>query len=263
MSYNTIRIEHEGDVAVLTLDDPATLNAMGLEMAAEIREAVWDLGHPEPKARCLLLTGEGRAFCSGANLSGSGSGNLSSRDSQDALRRFYHPALMALRELPMPIVAAVHGPAAGVGMSFALMADMVCASKEGYFLQAFARIGLIPDGGATYLLPRLVGRQRAVELSMLAEKLYAEKAQEWGLVSRVFDDREALMEGARELAQRLAEGPRSLVLMRNAYWETWANTYEQQLELEARLQSEAGRSDDAREGRAAFLEKRKAVFTGR
>ncbi|MEM1250408.1 MAG: enoyl-CoA hydratase-related protein [Acidobacteriota bacterium] len=262
MTYETIRVEHEGDVAVLTLNDPATLNAMGLQMAAEIREAAWELSNPEPKARCLLLTGEGRAFCSGANLSGTGGGEFTSRDSQDALRRFYHPALMALRDLPMPIVSAVHGPAAGVGMSFALMADMVCASKEGYFLQAFARIGLIPDGGATYLLPRLVGPRRAAELSMLADKLFAEQALEWGLINRVFDDREALMAGARELATRLAQGPRSLVMMREAFWKTFENTYEQQLELEAKLQAQAGRTADALEGRNAFLEKRTAQFQG-
>ena len=148
-------------------------------------------------------------------------------------------------------------------MSFALMGDIVCASKAGYFLQAFARIGLVPDGGATFLLPRLVGWGRAIELSLLAEKLYAEKAEQWGLVNRVFEDREALMEGAMEMAQRLARGPRSLVLIRKAFWETWSNSYEQQLDLEARLQKEAGATADAKEGTAAFVEKREARFEGR
>jgi 2-(1,2-epoxy-1,2-dihydrophenyl)acetyl-CoA isomerase len=163
----------------------------------------------------------------------------------------------------MPMVTAVHGPAAGVGMSFALMADIVCASKEGYFLQAFARIGLVPDGGATFLLPRLIGWGRAVELSMLAEKLPAERAHEWGLVNRLYEDREALMEGASEMAQRLARGPRSLALIRRAYWATWQNSYEQQLDLEARSQGEASATEDAKEGRDSFLEKREARFQGR
>lgn len=161
------------------------------------------------------------------------------------------------------MVSAVHGPAAGVGMSFALMADIVCASSDAYFLQAFARIGLVPDGGATFLLPRLIGWGRAVELSMLAEKLPAERAHEWGLVNRVYDDRDALMEGAREMALRLARGPRSLALIRRAYWSTWQNSYEQQLDLEARLQGEAGATEDSKEGVAAFLEKRESRFQGR
>ena len=143
---------------------------------------------------------------------------------RERLRYDFHPLLMALRDLEMPMVTAVHGPAAGVGMSFAIMADMVCASKEGYFLQAFARIGLVPDGGATFLLPRLIGWGRAVELSMMAEKLPAEKAYDWGLVNRLFDDRDSLMSGALEIARRLAKGPRSLAMIRREYWESWRNS---------------------------------------
>lgn len=263
MSYNKILLDFEDAVAVVRLNDPATLNAMDLEMAEELDDALTEVAAPDKGARCLLLTGAERAFCSGANLAAKGSGGRSAKSSADALRRWYHPALLALRDLEMPIVTAVHGPAAGVGMSFAMMGDMICASKQGYFLQAFARIGLVPDGGATFLLPRLVGWGRAVELSMLAEKLPAEQAQEWGLVNRVFDDEDALMAGARELAQRLAKGPRSLVLMRRAYWATYQNSYEQQLEVEAQLQREAGRTEDSREGTAAFLEKRAAEFKGR
>ena len=148
-------------------------------------------------------------------------------------------------------------------MSFALIGDMVCASKQAFFLQAFARIGLVPDGGATFMLPRLIGWGRAVELSMLAERLPADKAFEWGLINRLYDDRESLMEGAAELAQRLANGPRSLAMIRKAYWATWQNVYEQQLDLEARLQAEAGATEDSREGVMAFLEKRPAEFKGR
>ena len=133
---------------------------------------------------------------------------------------------------------------------------------QAYFLQAFARIGLIPDGGATFLLPRLVGWGRAMELSLLAERLPAEQAQDWGLVNRVYDDQEALMSGAMEVASRLANGPKSLSLIRKAYWKTWSNSYEQQLELESDLQNEAGQSSDFKEGVSAFLQKRDAQFNG-
>lgn len=147
-------------------------------------------------------------------------------------------------------------------MSFAMMGDLVCASKQALFLQAFARIGLIPDEGATFLLPRMVGWGRALELSMLAERLGAEQASEWGLVNRLFEDNASLEEGAMALAERLANGPKSLSLIRKAYWETWTNAYEQQLELEAQLQNEAGRTADFKEGVTAFLQKRDAQFKG-
>jgi 2-(1,2-epoxy-1,2-dihydrophenyl)acetyl-CoA isomerase len=178
------------------------------------------------------------------------------------LRSSYHPILLAIKDLPMPMVSAVNGAAAGVGMSFALMADIVCASKNAFFLQAFARIGLVPDGGSTFILPRLAGWGRAVELSMLAERLPAETAHQWGLVNRLYDDPAALMKGATELAQRLANGPKSISLIRRLYWQTWTNSYEQQLEMEAQMQDIAGSSSDFREGVAAFLEKRDASFTG-
>jgi 2-(1,2-epoxy-1,2-dihydrophenyl)acetyl-CoA isomerase len=170
--------------------------------------------------------------------------------------------MYAIRDLQMPVITAVNGAAAGVGMSFAMMGDIVCASKDAFFLQAFARIGLIPDGGATFLLPRLVGWGRAMELSLLAERLPAEKAESWGLVNRLFDDNAALQSGSMEIATKLANGPKSLALIRQAYWNTWHNAYEQQLDLEARLQSVAGRSADFREGVTAFLEKREAKFEG-
>ena len=262
MSYERIKLEFEGNVAVLRFNHPEVLNAIGAQMVGEIADAIAEIEDPGNGARCLLITGEGRAFCSGANLADSGREQRSG-GARGMLRGNYHPILCALRDLEMPIVSAVHGAAAGVGMSFAIMADIVCASKEGYFLQAFARIGLVPDGGATFLLPRLVGWGRAAELTLLAEKLPAEKALEWGLVNRVYDDQESLMEGAMEMAQRLANGPRSLALIRRALWATWQHAYEQQLDLEARLQGEASRSEDAREGGLAFLEKRKPDFKGR
>lgn len=262
MKYERILFEIVDNIAVLRLNHPEVLNAVGSQMVEELNDVLFEISSDDSPARCLLITGEGRAFCSGANLADP---DRSQRrgGAQENLRRNYHPLLLGLRDLEMPIVTAVHGPAAGVGMSFALMGDIICASRQAYFLQAFARIGLVPDGGATFMLPRLIGWGRAVELSMLAEKLPAEKAHEWGLVNRVYDDQESLMEGAMEIAGRLAKGPRSLALIRRAYWATWQNTFEQQLDLEARLQGKAGLTEDAKEGTAAFLEKREARFTGR
>jgi 2-(1,2-epoxy-1,2-dihydrophenyl)acetyl-CoA isomerase len=261
MSDQRISLEFDGKVAVLKFNHPEVLNAIGAQMLGELREAVRAVADPANGARCLLLTGEGRAFCSGANLADDA--NKPRQSSGDTLRGGYHPMLMALRDLDMPMISAVNGAAAGVGMSLAIMADLVCASKNAYFLQAFARIGLIPDGGATFLLPRLIGWGRAMELSLLAEKLPAEKAYEWGLVNRLYDDQAQLMTGAMALARQLADGPKSLALMRRAYWESTRNSYEQQLDLEAQIQTQAGKTEDFREGVAAFIGKRPAQFKGR
>jgi 2-(1,2-epoxy-1,2-dihydrophenyl)acetyl-CoA isomerase len=259
MGYERLKLEHRGQVAVLRFNNPELLNAVDGRMLEELAVVLRELGGGGVGTRCLLLTGEGRAFCSGADVSGvrAAGGSVGER-----LRALYHPILVALRDLEMPFVTAVNGPAAGVGMSFAIMGDIVCASRNAYFLQAFVRIGLVPDGGATFLLPRRIGWGRAVELSMLGERLPAEKALEWGLVNRLFDDPAALLAGALEIAETLARGPRSLALIRRAYWETWRNGYEQQLDLEARLQNEATRTADFAEGVGAFLEKRPARFTG-
>ena len=257
-----MQLDIEGRVAVLKFNHPEVMNAVGKQMLVDFADALADIRARGTDVRCLLLTGNGRGFCAGANLADD-STDTKPRPAGSALRSAYHPLMFELRDLPMPIVTAVNGPAAGVGMSFALMGDMVCASKSGYFLQAFARIGLIPDGGSTYLLPRLVGRARAMELSMMAERLPAEQALEWGLINRLFEDNDALMEGAMALAEKLANGPRSLSLIRKAYWATWQNSYEQQLDLEAQLQNEAGATGDFREGVSAFLEKRDAEFEGK
>ena len=260
MTYQRISLTFDGPVAVLRFNHPEVLNAVGAKMLAELQQAVREVADPVNGARCLLITGTGRAFCSGANLADPDRAITGSAG--DSLRGSYHPMLLALRDLDMPMVSAVNGAAAGVGMSFAVMADIVCASRNAYFLQAFARIGLIPDGGATFLLPRLIGWGRAMELSLLAEKLPAEKALDWGLVNRLYDDEEALMAGAMTIARQLANGPRSLGLIRRAYWESTRNSYEQQIDLEARLQTEAGRTGDFREGVSAFLAKRPAEFKG-
>jgi|TARA_E500000178_G_scaffold279805_1_gene279685 2-(1,2-epoxy-1,2-dihydrophenyl)acetyl-CoA isomerase len=248
-------------VAVLKFNHPEVMNAVGGKMLEDFAEAIAQIKARGSDTRCLLLTGEGRGFCAGANLNDD-SDKRRKGGAGDGLRNTYHPLMFELRALNMPMVTAVNGAAAGVGMSFAMMGDIVCASRQAYFLQAFARIGLIPDGGATFLLPRLVGWGRAMELSLLAERLPAEQAQEWGLVNRVFDDHQALMSGAMDVANRLANGPKSLSLIRKAYWKTWSNSYEQQLELESDLQNEAGQSSDFKEGVSAFLQKRDAQFKG-
>jgi 2-(1,2-epoxy-1,2-dihydrophenyl)acetyl-CoA isomerase len=255
-------LEFEGRVAVLKFNHPQVMNAVGAQMLVDFAAALAEIKDPANGARCLLLTGTGRGFCAGANLQDDG-GDGRPRQAGSSLRNSYHPLLFELRGLEMPIVTAVNGAAAGVGMSFAMMGDIVCASRAGYFLQAFARIGLVPDGGSTFMLPRLVGWGRAVELSMLAERLPAEKAADWGIVNRLYEDNDALMDGAMQIANQLANGPRSIALIRKAYWSTWQNSFEQQLELEAQLQNEAGASADFKEGVAAFLDKRDAQFEGK
>lgn len=270
MPFEKIQLEITADkVAILTLNHPEALNAIGTQMLLEIPVALKRVA--TLKARCLLITGAGRAFCSGANLTDRAVDqapehdmladlNMES-DMGATLESTYHPILLTLKELDMPIVSAVNGVAAGVGTSFAMIADIVVAAKSAYFLQAFARIGLIPDGGATFMLPRMIGWGRAMELALLADKLPAEKACEWGLVNRVAED-DALMHDAMEIAVRLAKGPKSLTLIRKAMWESYNNSFEQQLNTERKFQREAGRSKDSAEGVRAFIEKRPAVFTG-
>ncbi len=261
VNFERVKLDMEEQVAVLKFNHPEVLNAVSAEMLGGLKDAL-DFVEDQSGARCLVITGEGRAFCAGANLQGRGQqGNR--RDPGATLETGYHPILRRLRNLPMPIVTAVNGTAAGVGMSFALMGDMVLVARSAYFLQAFRRIGLVPDGGSTWILPRLVGRARAMELSLMGERLPAETALQWGLINRVYDDA-ALMDEAMKLARDLANGPTvALSLIRRLYWESPENSYEQQLDLERQSQKIAGNSEDAREGVTAFLEKRPAQFKGR
>src|SRR6185436_15562723 len=209
MEFERVKVDVHGKVGVLTLNHPEVMNAVSPEMLKGLMGAMSYIEKPATGLRALVMTGEGRGFCAGANLSGGPSSNdfgPQERDAGAALETVYHPFLRRLRNLKMPFITAVNGPAAGVGMSFALMGDMILAGKSAYFLQAFRRIGLVPDGGSTWLLPRLVGLARAKELSLLGEKLSAEKALEWGLINRVYDDG-ALIEQAMTLARELATGP--------------------------------------------------------
>ena len=262
MTYEKISLDFDGATAVLAFSDPAAMNAVSLAMLRELRDAMGRIENPANGARCLLITGNGRGFCAGANLADGERQSAGPMDTGAVLEEWYHPLLLRLRELKMPIVTAVNGAAAGVGMSFALMGDMILMAKSAYFLQAFRRIGLIPDGGSTWLLPRLIGRARAMELSLMGEKLPADRALDWGLINRVYDD-EALLPEARKLAAELASGPTvALSLIRRAYWDGLDNSYETQLHNEAVMQRQAGRTSDFAEGVSAFLGKRPAQFKG-
>jgi 2-(1,2-epoxy-1,2-dihydrophenyl)acetyl-CoA isomerase len=262
MEFERVKLEVDQNVGLLTLNHPEVMNAVSSEMLGGLMRALDHVEDSRNGVRCLLLTGAGRGFCAGANLQPRSDDTRGSGDAGSVLETLYHPFLRRLRELPLPIVSAVNGAAAGVGMSFALMADLVLCARSSYFLQAFRRIGLIPDGGSTWILPRLIGKARAMELSLLGEKLPAETALQWGLVNRVFDDAE-LMPKAVELARGLAKGPTvSLRLIRRLYWESTDNSYEEQLNLERQMQRIAGNSADFREGVRAFLEKRPANFKG-
>ena len=262
MEFERAKLDIDGQVATLTLNHPEVMNAVSMEMLGGLMKAMDEVENPSNGVRCLVMTGEGRGFCTGANLQGRGDNNGGRPDAGSALETSYHPFLRRLRNLNMPFITAVNGPAAGVGMSFALMGDLVLCARSSYFLQAFRRIGLVPDGGSTWILPRLVGKARAMELSLLGEKLPAETALQWGLVNRVIDD-EKLMGEVKTLAKDLAAGPTvSLSLIRKLYWESTDNTYEEQLNLERQFQRTAGNSSDFKEGVRAFLEKRPAQFKG-
>lgn len=255
-----LRYALEGGVAIITMNDPGTMNAAGPEMI-EALGAAFDRAASE--ARAAVLTGEGRGFCSGANLGGgrmdgAGPGAF---DAGAALDSHYNPFVTRLRDLPIPFVTAVNGAAAGVGCSFALLGDLIVAAESAYFLQAFRRIGLVPDGGSTYLLPRMIGRARAMEMMLLGEKVSAAQALEWGMINRCVPDAE-LMPAALDLARRLAEGPKALSMIRRLAWEALDSEWGAQLTNERVTQRDAGRTMDFVEGVTAFLQKRPAQFKG-
>lgn len=260
MSFNKITFEVADDIATITLNDPATMNAAGMDTAEELLLALEFAGD---QARCTIITGNGRGFCSGANLSPGmtkSDGPKGKPDAGKALDTHYNPLIKAMRTHPHPIITAVNGAAAGVGCSIALMGDFIISAESGYFLQAFRRIGLVPDGGSTFLLPRMAGRARAMEMTLFGEKIYAKDALDWGLINRVVAD-DALMTEARAYAQKLADGPtQALSMIRDLVWAADDNTFDEQLQAERFAQRTAGRQPDFKEGVTAFLEKRKADF---
>ncbi|MEM1106662.1 MAG: enoyl-CoA hydratase/isomerase [Pseudomonadota bacterium] len=265
MNFEKITYSCDDDIVTIAFNDEKTLNAAGLDTTEEMLVALEKAGD---QGRCTIITGNGRGFCSGANLAGGLKGSEADDrpkgafDAGKALDSHYNPFVTALREHPHPVITAVNGPAAGVGCSIALLGDMIIASESAYFLQAFRRIGLVPDGGSTYLLPRTIGRVRAMEMALLGEKLPARKALEWGMVNEVVADDE-LMPRANALARTLANGPtQALAMTRQLIWDGCEADWGPQLHAERISQRAAGRTNDNREGIMAFLEKRPANFTG-
>ena len=260
--YNTIRVDQTGSIVTLTLNKPDKMNAMGPEMVGEMLKAFDTL--PGMGARALLITGEGRGFSSGADLSarqfdGGKPGDASRR----SLQTSFNPLMLALAGLDIPVVTAVNGAAAGIGCTLALSGDLIVAAKSSYFLQAFVNIGLVPDGGATWVLPKAAGIPAAMEAMLLGERIPAERAYELGMVNRCVED-EALMDEARALAKRLANGPTVAMgqirrLVRNAQSQSLSDA----MNAEAESQRIAGNSEDFVEGVQAFLGKREAAFKGR
>jgi 2-(1,2-epoxy-1,2-dihydrophenyl)acetyl-CoA isomerase len=261
--FDDVTVEAVDRVAVVRLNDPKTLNAISPRMIGGIAQALDHIDTQGKHFRALVMTGAGRGFCSGANLTTTGPDDMLKQDDFGRiLREIYYPVLRRLRALKMPMIVAVNGPAVGFGFSLALTGDVLLAAGGAFFQLSFSRIGLIPDGAAAWLLPRIVGFNRAKELIVLAERLPAEKALAWGLVSQVHDD-DKLMSAAMALASELTERPpATLALLRRAYWEGLDNAFEDQLEFEAQLQSAAGKTGDFREGVMAFREKRPPNFKG-
>lgn len=253
--------EVEAGVATLTMNRPEVLNALDDALLHGLRDAL-ARAKADASVRALLLTGAGRGFCAGADLA-AGAQREGPFDVTQSLRERYHPIVLAMRQCPKPIVGAVNGVAAGAGMSLALACDIVLAGESASFLQAFTRIGLVPDCGSTWFLPRLVGDVRARALVMLADKISAADALRYGLVWQVHAD-DQLMGEAQALAQRMAQMPtRAYDLIKQGLAVSSANGLGEQLEVEARLQAEAMATEDHKEGVAAFLAKRPAKFKGK
>ena len=263
MDYTAIHLAHDGPLAILTLNRPDRLNALDWTLARELLHATRDV-MADNTVRAMLLTGAGRGFCAGADLKDVKAAKGASRpfDAAALLREAINPTMMALVEGGKPVVCAVTGAAAGAGCGLALAADIVLAARRANFLQAFVRLGVVPDAGSSWLLPRLAGRSRAMAMMMLGEKISAETAADWGLIHSVHDD-DALMPAARDLALRLANGPSlAYAAIKRMVQGSDANSLRDQLDVEAREQGAAFITRDFSEGIAAFSEGRTAIFTG-
>ena len=261
-TYETVRLERADGVATLTLNRPDRLNSFTVAMHGELRAALDEVA-ADTAARCLVLTGAGRGFCAGQDLADRAVAPGSEAiDLGFSIENYYKPMLLRLRHLRMPTVCAVNGVAAGAGANIPFACDLVVAARSASFIQSFSKLGLVPDCGGTWWLPRLVGPARAMGLALLGDKLPAAQAEEWGLIWRCVDD-DQLMPSALELARQLASGPtRGYVRTREAMEANMERSFEAALDVERDYQRELGRSSDYREGVTAFIDKRAPRYTG-
>jgi len=256
-----VLVSLEAGVLCVTLNRPEKLNAFNPAVHKGLADAMVR-AESEPAIRCLLITGAGRGFCAGQDL-GERDMKAAAIDLGSGLETWYNPLVKRMRALPKPIVCAVNGVAAGAGANFALACDIVLAARSASFIQAFVKIGLVPDCGGSYFLPRLAGMQRAMALAMTGERLSAEDAERWGIIWKCVDDAN-LKQESEKLSRALAKGPtKSLGLIKQAMYSSANNDLGAQLDLERDLQREIGKGEDYREGVAAFLEKRAPQFKGR
>ncbi|MBV9612232.1 MAG: 2-(1,2-epoxy-1,2-dihydrophenyl)acetyl-CoA isomerase [Acidobacteriaceae bacterium] len=262
MTFQTILFGIDNGIARLTLNRPDKLNSFNIQMHEEVREAL-DQIEQYAGVRVLVLTGAGRAFCAGQDLSGRAVAPGQAVDLGDSIEKYYAPLVLRLRKLEMPVICGVNGVAAGAGANLALACDLVVAAKSASFIESFANLGLIPDTGGTYFLPRLIGTARALGFALLAEKISADQAAAWGLIWECVED-EKFSSEIEKISTRLALGPtKGLARIKKALYRSAENSLERQLELEKECMRELGYSHDFREGVAAFLEKRPPQFRGK
>jgi 2-(1,2-epoxy-1,2-dihydrophenyl)acetyl-CoA isomerase len=258
MNYETIRFSIHNGIATIAMNRPEVMNALNTQMRAEITHAVIAGGR---EARVVVLTGNGKAFCSGQDLGDGGS--AANLDLERTLRDEYVPMLMAIHDCPVPVISAVNGPAAGAGANLALAADVVIASDSAYFVQAFAKIGLIPDAGGTHFLPRQIGMAKAMGAALFADKITARQADDWGMIWEAVPDA-SFVDHWKARAAHLANGPtEAFASVKRAIRGSWDNSLDEQLALEAAEQGNCGRTRDFKEGVLAFTQKRPAEFEGR
>ena len=262
MSEELVKYASRDGITRITLNDPGSLNSLSPPLVQRFGHILNDLKASDEKTRCLIITGEGRAFSSGGNLKQMNDPAIREQITTTLLQQIYHPLFRQLRDFPAPVVTSINGVAAGAGMSLALLGDIIVARRCAYFLQAFRNVGLVPDCGSSWMLPRMIGMARARELSLLGERLPAETAYDWGLINRLAED-DQLETVTQEMAEKIASGPlSSQTSIRRIYWASMHNSFEEQIDLEDQLQQVAKEGPEVEEGLAAFREKRQVNFRG-